>query len=307
MTGPTCAVCAKPLADGSVVCSADSRELAAALTAAAGHAEDAWTVIARQARYGTGGGVRAEPELSETVEDRRRNRVTAFGWAASIERPVAGGLRPEPLPVALGAADRYHAAENTITTWARDMDSDADSLAGAALWLAEHVEELRHHEAAGEAYDELTDACMLLERLVDRPGRGGDRLVGMCDCGKILYAPHGRDLVTCRACGQRWNVPESQAILLEHLDGKLVTTSEALDMAGWLDTDRTREQIRALIHAWAKRGQLAAHGYTWRDPTEAELRDDPEVGQVRVPLYRFGEVRARLAETPRRQRDGAAA
>lgn len=292
MTGPTCAACAKPLADGSVVCSADARELAKALTAAAGHAEDAWTVIARQARYGVGGGARAEPEpAAEIVEDLRRNRVTAFAWAASIERPPAGGLRPEPLPVALGKAEDFHAAENTITTWARDMGTDADSLAGAARWLAEHVDQLRFHAAAAEAFDELHDACRMLVRVVDRPG-ADRRLVGVCDCGAVLYARHGQTVIQCgeRTCGATWDVERSREILLKHLDGRLLTAAEAARMAAYLDSDRTTEQIRVLIASWAKRGQVAAHGAIGGAPT-----------------YLFGEVRARLAETPRRNREGAAA
>lgn len=288
---PTCAICAKPLADGATACTTCARNLAQALQAAAGHAEDAWTVIARQARYGTSGGARAEPELGEIAEDRARNAVKEFAWAASIERPLAGALRPEPLPIALGAADDFHAVENTLTTWARDMDSDADTLAGAAVWLAEHVELLRHHEAAAEAFDELEDACHQLERLVDRPG-SDRRLVGVCDCGAILYARHGQTVIQCgeRTCGASWDVERSREILLRHLDGQLLTAAETARMAAYLDPGRTTEQIRMLIASWAKRGQVAVRG---------------EIGGA--PTYRFGEIRARLAETPRRQRDGAAA
>lgn len=292
MTQPQCAICDKPLADGAVVCSADAGDLAKALTAAAGHAEDAWTVIARQARYGSSGGARQVETDAAIAEDLRRNRVTAFAWAASIERPPAGGLRPEPLPVNIAAVDEYRAAENTITTWARDLYSyaDADSLASAARWLAENVEQLRHHEAADEAFDELADACHQLERLVDRPA--SDRLVGVCDCGAVLYAYHRQAVVQCgeRTCGATWDVERSREILIRHLDGQLLTAAEAARMAAYLDPGRTTEQIRTLIASWAKRGQVMERGLRERSPT-----------------YRFGEIRARLAETPRRQRDGAAA
>lgn len=307
MTQQQCVTgCGRPAPDGPA-CTTCARQLADTLRNAAGHAEDAWTVIARQTRYSTAGGTRTpEPEPAGVAADLRRNRVTEFGWAASVERPVAGGLRPEPVPADLGALDRLHAAENTITTWARILGADVAGLSAACMWLAEHVAELQHHPAAGEAFGQLHAACAQLERLVDRPP-GGHRLVGMCDCGRTLYAPHGRDVVQCKPCGAKWNVTESQAILLKHLDGRLVTVPEALDMAGWLDTDRTREQIRKLITGWTKRGQLAAHGTIWRDPTDAETRTDPEAYQVAVPLYRFGEIRARLADTPRRNREGAAA
>jgi hypothetical protein len=305
-TAPTCARCGQLLADGAVICRQDAQSLADALLAGAGHAEDAWTVIARQARYGT----------------------------------ASRGARSEPLPVDLTAAERLAAAANTMATWARHVCEERGTelparrpllgpfclpgcehtscagarrrlppsdLAEAAAWLATQVDWLRKRPEAGEAFDELHDACSILARLVDRPGTAGLRLVGMCDCGKILYAPHGRDVVQCKPCGARWNVTESQEILLGHLDGKLVTVPEALDMAGWLDTDRTREQIRKLLTGWIHSGRLVGHGQVLRDPTEAELRDDPDIGLVAVPTYRFGEIRDRLGATPRRNREGAAA
>lgn len=311
MTANQCACCGKPLADGSVVCRANALSLAERLREAAGHAEDAWTVIARQTRYGGAGGGRAvDPETAAASPANRRNPVTAFGWAASVERPKAGALRPEPMPMDPSASDRLHAVENTITTWARDLDSDATTLAGAALWLAEHVEDLRMSPAAVEAFDELADACAMLIRLVDRPATGR-RLVGVCDCGEVLYAPAGRDVVECRggkrACGARWGVAESREILMDHLDDQLVTAGEAARLAAYLDGDRTQEQIRGLVGGWAKRGLVLARGQQWRDPTPAELEADPECVQVAVPTYRFGELRTRLAETPRRHREGAAA
>jgi hypothetical protein len=337
MSTPQCVRCGRPMADGAYACTGCAQERADTLMTAAGHAEDAWTVIARQTRYGTGGRARADPEPASVDTDRRRNAVTAFAWAASIERPLAGGLRPGIIPPDLSASDRLADITNTVTTWARHVCEERGAelparrpllgplcelgtecphascagirfrrppsdLGEAAAWLATQLDWLRMQREAAEAFDELDDACGLLARLVDRPGDRDDRLVGMCDCGRILYAPHWRDVVQCKPCGASWNVSESQAILLRHLDGKLVTVPEALDMAGWLDVDRTREQIRKLLTKWAAYGQIAAHGQVWRDPTAAELEEDPEVGQVAVPTYRFGEIRARLAETPRRER-----
>lgn len=324
MTAPTCAVCAKPLADGSTACTACARSLAQALRDAAGHAEDAWTVIARQARYGTSGGARAEPELGELAEDRERNAVKEFAWAASIERPLAGALRPGVTPYDDSASRRLADVTNTVTTWARHVCEERGAelparrpllgplcaasacehgscarirwrvppsdLGEAAAWLATQAGWLRMRPEAAEAFDELQDACTLLEQLVDRPREHLDRLVGMCDCGRILYAPHDREVVQCKPCGARWNVAESQEILLKHLDGQLLTAAEAARMAAYFDPGRTTEQIRMLIASWAKRGQVVVRG---------------EIGGV--PTYRFGEIRARLAETPRRQRDGAAA
>jgi hypothetical protein len=295
-----CVRCGSELGDGALVCHPDAKELAQALVGAAGHAEDAETVIARQTRYGAGGrGGKSEPLPVDLLASAKLTRIAnaMHGWARIVEEETGRRARWRPLTGPLcpptGARCDHWSCEGIRR---RLPPSDT---ALAAAWLARNVEWLRRHPAAGEAFRDLHAACDQLARLVDRPATG-DRLVGMCDCGKILYAPHGRDVVQCRPCGQRWNVTESQAILLEHLDGKLVTVAEALDMAGWLDVDRSREQIRKLVTRWIDRGLLAAHGYTWRDPTEAELRDDPETRQVWMSLYRFGEIRQRLAETPRR-------
>lgn len=306
-TTPTCACCGKPLADGATVCHADALSLAQTLREAAGHAEDAWTVIARQARMGTAGGARqSDPEPAVAAEDLRRNPVTAFGWQASIERPMAGGLRPEPTPADLGALDRYHAAENTISTWARGLGADADGLPGACAWLAEHVEQLRTHPAADEAFRDLTDACGQLRRLVDSPPTKD--LVGRCDCGRFLYAADGRTVVQCpeKTCQLWWEVAESRAILRKAIDDRLFTAAEAARLAVRLDDgDRSTEQVRKLINAWSARGQLADHGYI-----VVELEGLDEDGQPKTrhdPLFRFGDVADRLAATPRRNREGAAA
>lgn len=315
---PTCVRCGRPTADG-YACHGCGRELAQALTVAAGHAEDAWTVIARQARVGTAGSTRQPEPEPVTDEDLRRNPVNAFGWQASIERPTAGALRPEPTPADLGALDRLHAVENTMTTWARIVAEEhggaiwvpmRSATAEAAAWLASRTTELRHHPAAKEAFKELHDACHQLERLVDRPA-DNRHLIGICDCGKVLYAPWNWTVIQCKdkTCGATWNLSDGQDILLRHLDGKLVTAAEAVHLAGYLDAERSADAIRKLIEKWAARHQLVPHGVVYREPTDAERRKDPEAYPVAVPTYRFGDIRDLLAQTPRRERkrEGAAA
>lgn len=320
--GPTCACCAKPLADGSVVCRADGLSLAVRLREAAGHAEDAWTVIARQTRYGGGGGARkAEAEPEANGHTNRRNPVVAFGWQASVERPKAGALRPEPVPVDLSAAERLAEVTNVITTWARHVCEERETelparrpmlgpacvdclhvscagvrrrlppseLGEAAAWLATQVEWLRMRPEAREAFDELEDACRMLRGLVDRPAER--LLVGMCDCGKVLYAPPGRREIQCpeETCQLPWHVERSRDILMRHLNGTVVTAAEGARLAAYL-SDRTQDAIRKLIASRARTGQLAAHG-----------RLDEE------PAYRFGEITSMLAAIPRRHREGAVA
>jgi hypothetical protein len=323
-----CVCCGKPMPDQAYACHRCAQGLAQALNTVAGHAEDAWTVIARQARYGGAGGARKiEPEPVETAADARRNAVTEFAWAASIERPARGALRAEPMPPDLSASDRLATVANVVTTWARHVcelrgvelparrpllgplchggtegclhRSCADirhrrppsALGEAAAWLAGQVDWLRKRPEAGEAVDELLDACAILARLVDSPASAV--LVGVCDCGTTLYAPPWRSVVECpdKRCKLRWDVEKSRDILRDALREKLFTAAEAAHLAAYWD-ERTSEQIRKLISMWVRpeRRLIEAHGRLGEDP-----------------LYRFGDVIDRLARTPTRRRAEAVA
>lgn len=315
----TCVRCARTMPDPGPICHADALSLSVSLREAAGHAEDAWTVLARQTRYGAGGrGGFSEPlpvDLTASATMTAANN-TIGTWARIVLeestaqppgpwRPTAGPLCPPRRPG--DEPRRGNRCDHASCAAIRDRTPPA-ALAEACAWLAQQTAWLRRHPAADEAFRELHDACAQLARLVDSPP--AKDLVGMCDCGKVLYAAPGRSVVTCpeKTCQLRWEVTKSRDILMRHLDGRLVTAGEAARLAAYLDGDRTQEQIRALITGWAKRGLILAHGHVWRDPTEAELKADPPVtGQVAVPTFRFGEVRDRLAATPRRNREGAAA
>ncbi len=157
-------------------------------------------------------------------------------------------------------------------------------IADAARYLAANIHVLRGLPEAGEAFADLDRACRDLERLVDRPA---DReLVGMCDCGKVLYAVRGRGVVRCpeRTCELTWDVAESRDILRKHLGDRLVTLPEAARLAAYLDSDRTQDNIRKLLAA--RLSQLGQHG---------DIHGEP--------AYRFGDVVALLATVPRRTRN----
>lgn len=308
-TSIRCVRCGAELADG-YACRRCALELAQSLRDAAGHAEDAEAVLARQTRYGTG----------------------------------SRGGSDDPLPVDLTAAGRYGAISNTITTWIRvvtDLTGRQPAwrpmtgptcpagvrclhltcaairrrLAGPPLvlmaaWLAQHIDTLRQHPAAGEAFTDLHAACDQLARLVDRPA--DKELVGVCDCGKILYAAQGRTAVQCPmpTCRLVWDVDASRNILRRHLGDKLVTAAEAARLLAYLDANRTQDAIRKLITGRVKSGQLTAHGSTTEPPDETEVQaaaaEDREPRPKVIPLYRFGDVTAVLDGIPRRERTTAA-
>jgi hypothetical protein len=303
MTAP-CVRCGRPT--DATICRPETRTLADQLLTAAGHAEDAEAVITRQVRY-SGGGPR-------TGEER-------------------------PMPTNLAASARLKAVGNTVTTWARHICETrraelparrplygplcADfpckhvsceriqwrvppsSLTDACGWLATQIEWLRKRPEAGEAFKELHDACAQLTRLVDRPA---DReLVGMCDCGKVLYARDGLAVVQCPqpTCKLTWNVDESRDILRLGLREKLFTASECARLAAFWN-ERTQPQIRALITTWTRpdRARLTARGWIPNDDYTGAEDDDQPQGWA---TYLLGDVLDLLAQTPRRHREGAAA
>jgi hypothetical protein len=283
VTANLCVRCGRPAPDG-YACRECGQELADALLGAAGHAEDAEAVIARQARYGTGArggsgdGLTYDPKRSETFT---AVTLAICGWARIVVeetgrqphwRPLSGPLCPPT-----GIRCDHDSCEGIRR---RLPPSD---IARDAAWLARQSGWLRKHPAAAEAFAELHAACDQLARLVDRPA--DKELVGMCDCGRVLYAPHGKTMVTCPVltCQLRWNVEQSRDILRRALDDKLVTAADAARLAQYLDSDRTQDQIRKLINKWAERVLIEAHGEIGGEPT-----------------YRFSDIANRLARTPRR-------
>lgn len=302
MSNP-CIRCGAPT--DAYICRPETRELADQLLVAAGHAEDAEAVITRQTRYGAGG---------------------------------RGGT-DEPLPLDLTAAGRLAAVEKTIGKWTRHILAETDQdlprwkrLAGplcpptghrcphasceairrvwpgndigtAAAWLATQTEWLRKRPEAGEAYEDLERACEQLARLVDRPA--DKELVGVCDCGRVLYAPHGRSIARCPnpTCKLVWNVAESRGILAKALRGKLFTASECARLATFWH-ERTQPQIRALITGWTRPDRLRLHAHGWIPNDDYTGDGDEPEGW---PTYLLGDVLDLLAQTPRRNRQGAAA
>lgn len=291
---PTCACgCGRPVADGYARHEC-ALKLAQALTVAAGHAEDAEAVIARQTRYGAGSrGGSGQGLTPDPKRIARFGRIVeaVSGWADILVEET--GRRPRWRPY-LGPLCAPAPPGDDERDWSRcDHDSCAtarrrealSTLALDAMWLARprQTDELRQHPAAGEAIATLHRACDDLARFVDRPA---DRdLVGMCDCGKVLYAAHGRTVVQCPqpTCKLVWNVDRSRDILRDALRGKLFTAAEAAHFAAHWD-DRTSEQIRKLINKWNERGRIAAHGTIGSDP-----------------IYLFGDVLDRLAQSPPRR------
>ncbi|MBB4755312.1 hypothetical protein BJ964_009583 [Actinoplanes lobatus] len=296
----TCVICERPTPDGEA-CHQCARDLAETLREAAGHAEDAWTVIARQTRYGAGSrGGREQPPIVDftAADDYAAARNTLTTWILHVIEQDG-----PTIPTPQRAAGPVCALQcGHVSCRALQRPTPPIPLADATRWLADQTTWLRTRPEAEQAFDELGYACQILTRLVDRPEPPQLRLVGMCDCGKILYARHGVDVVECKGehCGATWHVDRSQTILRAALDERLVTAGEAAHLAGYLDTDRSAKQIRALVDVWGKRGRINPADHVLVKHTHRGCDDDcAEVRDI-VPVYRFGDIAALMATAERR-------
>lgn len=301
-----CVRCGAPAGD-AFVCRRESRELAQALLVAAGHAEDAEAVITGQVRYGSGGGNSGEDPLPGNLGAAARLAVigkTIGGWtghvldAAGMELPRWRRLAGPP------CRDGVRCPHDSCHAVRRQFPFGGTGT--AALWLAGEVDRLRRLPAAGEAFRDLHRACDDLARLVDRPAERD--LVGMCDCGTTLYAPHGRTVVQCplKTCKLIWDVERSRDILRRALGDRLVTAAEGAKLASFWD-ERSSRQILALIGAWVRHGLVVSHGEVLVKHKHRECEDDCTKIVDRIHTYRFGDIADRLAQTPRRNRQGAPA
>jgi hypothetical protein len=278
VTQNLCAVCGRPTPDG-YACVADAvdrpRQLLAEIQDMLGAALD---VAHRQARHGTGGGASGKPGSA--------------------------------LPLDLGATARLDGVQTALTTWARHIAEErgADGpraehyghpINAAVSWLYGHLEWMRHREECTEFLADVRKAHRIVRGIAE-PGQHRV-IVGLCDCGKTLYAVAGRQTVTCKDCELIWDVDDSREGLRGHLDDRLVTAAEAAHLAGFLDTDRSAVQIRKLVNKWSERGQLAKHGdvrikHQHRDSCPAGCAAVMDV----IDTYRFGDIAGRIADTPRR-------
>jgi hypothetical protein len=186
----TCQSCTRPVGD-AFLCGGCTAQLKATLDSLPDLAAELDTTITRQAVTTQRGGPRAAekplPFNAAASEAAWVLRNTLSGWARVIAEEVLAG------------------AENGLGTINGAIRSprkgDAVTTAQIALWLSAHLEQLRHHQAAGEAHDEIRGAAQAAQRAIDHPRNRHQFPVGPCpDCGAHLTAYLRRDeppVITC--------------------------------------------------------------------------------------------------------------
>ena len=174
----------------------------------------------------------------------------------------AGGSKPTemPLPFNLGASDARVDLRDKLVSWCRDVaERSGDSIpyvqdarnaaAVAAQWLLDHLRAVAHHPAAGDLFEEITEAVWRAVKAVDqKPGRV---FAGWC-CA-ALYAAPGRSTVVCRECGTEHDVRASRDEMRAALEDQTGTAAEVSRMLAAIGVSVTPARIRL----WAHRDKLS--------------------------------------------------
>lgn len=280
-TIPGCGNCDRPVPDGARLCTTCTTALAEALRGVPELLDDLVVTYSKQDRLSAGGGHR-------------------------------GKLAEAPLPVRFDVSFQLAGLGNELTTWARDLvdryvpsgvpdaprraphngrrgpvfpatTPQLDLICYAAQWLAGHVDLLRRHPAAMEAFNGITGAIAAAELACGAPPV---RLfIDMCDaCDAYLYAKPDDKATRCERCdtqytdvAQRWD----RALL--RLRG-YPATAEVL--AGSIGQLYGVIVSKRLIHSWHCRRTIT------------QVDTDPDTGE---PRFRIGEVLDRAAASKPRK------
>lgn len=264
-----CDLCGYPT-DG-YCCRPCTAETAEHLYRAADLAPEVETTVALLARYAHRGGHRAAPDDDgerPTAWVNRNQPVRLFGWPASVTRPERGGLRPQRLPVDLGASARATHAFADLAAWAQTVVDDRGGTlpptapgwhpaADAARYLLAELDWIRHQQFAATCFQALRAAGAAITGVVDSPPER--QVVGRCDCQQYLYAYAGASTCTCAECGLRWDVETSRNGLRQAMLDRMVTASEAGLLLAIFGIAGSRRRHAKTITMWAQRGLIAVH------------------------------------------------
>jgi hypothetical protein len=273
--------CGRPVTD-AYVCSDCSARLEKALGNVRWLLHELDLVITRQTAKAehVGGASREQPlAFSAEASDLRWalvNTVTTWARVVATERPVDLPTKP---PRHRGEVLGPYCEDCEHETCARMRYRPPVDPGLVAAWMTGQVEWLRHHRAGNEAVEEITSVIRRALRAIDvAPAR---LYAGPCSidtpsepCGQDLYADPMSAVVTCPACGKRYDVTERKAWLMEAARDHLATANEASALCYKLLGDLvTTAMIRGYVH----RGKLAPHGKRME-------------GSRDVALYRIGDV-----------------
>lgn len=229
---PPCPVCESPLYDNATICNACRNYLETCLLEVG----------------------RLMNDLDVTLTKQSQTR----SHQASTE------LDPTPTPFHVGASKVGQDLRATMAAWCalvRDGTGHAftrkPSPVNLAAYLVVHLPWLAHHEAAPDAYNEVTAACQAIEKVIDIDP--GTRIVGICGhetedgpCPQTVWAHLYAATVQCMSCGQLWDVRERR---LESYAHAYTTAATATTITRAFMVDGIAISAHRLA-VWAGRGLL---------------------------------------------------
>jgi hypothetical protein len=165
-----------------------------------------------------------------------------------------------------------------------------------ALWLIQHMDRVRRHEAAGDMVTEVRAAVTRAVAVINRPA---PRVyAGPCgECGMDLITQAGRNLVTCAMCHATYGIAERQDWMRAQLHDYLVTATEAADE--WLPAIGIRV-ADGTIRMWAHRHRLEKWPGIPRWPGDEDAPPRYRVGDIAALAMARDTTRAGLRVLPLR-------
>lgn len=292
MNSPDCTTvgCTSSCPDNAYLCLACSSELRDLLTGMPQLLDELETTITRQARVGSGDGGRKSAEtpvpfhgragqLASTLQSAlvtwARHVTETRGIEIQLRRPIYGPYHP--------------LCPHETCAQIQRLTEHPEGV--AAVWMAGHVDWLRHRQEVTEAFAELVSLHRRAHHVIDRAPDLW--YCGPCDiCSADLYARAGATLVQCRTpqCDFRIEVADRREWLLRAAEDMLANATDLARAVTALGQTVTPERVRK----WADRGRLIAKGVeAWRMTPAGE--------QTYRPTYRIGDVLNLLAADAERR------
>ena len=272
MSETTCR-CGRPTRDDRSLCDGCVEQLDIALGDCAWLDEEIEVTMTRQRAASTQGGAPSAttplPWHERAAEARRNLHALLVSWVRFCAEEDVRGCPP------------FAQVEDNVPSLSR--------------WLLGATAGLALHDVGPDAYDEITDAVADVRRVVFWKRRNriylgpcaygndlGAALAEVIDCPGDVYADEGEPVGYCEECERGVTVVIRQGELDNDLHSRLLSAADIADWSIRMGLDATREEVRKRVLYWHRHKRVLPHAHEER-------------GEVKVPLFRYGDVRTLLA------------
>lgn len=232
------------------------------------------------------------PELADDLETTMSRQDRLAGHSDG------GKSSDTPLFWKDRAGDALRVLRDMLRRWTEQFthaqpDTTDVPVADLARVLANLLGTIRQHEAAPQFAIACEDATRECRRIIDKPA---DRVyLGPCGledgqeatCREELFARPRADTVACKTCGREHSVHERRTVLLDTVEDRLVTYSEASKA---LPTLMDKPLAVGTIRQWVHREQLEIKGYLHRLTDSRDAVVQERIHPKDPPVVRVGDV-----------------